>query len=52
VLIVAEALLLASGLLILVGRRRILPAMGSLIALFLALDVYTAIFVLARFYRR
>ena len=52
VLIVAEALLLASGLLILVGRRRVLLAMGSLIALFIALDVYSAIFVLARFYRK
>jgi hypothetical protein len=52
VLVVAEALLLTTGLLILFGRRRILPAMGSLIALFAALGVYSAIFVLARFYRR
>ena len=51
-LIVAEALLLTSGLLILAGRRRVLVAMGFLIALFAALDAYSAIFVLARFYRR
>ena len=49
-LVVAEALLLATGLLILVGRRRILVAMGFLIVLFVALDVYSAIFVLARHY--
>jgi hypothetical protein len=49
-LVVDEALLLASGLLILVGRRRVLFAMGFLIALFAALDVYSAIFVLARHY--
>ena len=51
-LVVAEALLLASGMLLLVGRKRVLLAMGFLIALFVALDVYTAIFVLARFYKR
>jgi hypothetical protein len=50
-LIVAEALLLASGMLILVGRRRVLWAMGLLIALFVALDVYSSIFVLARHYK-
>jgi hypothetical protein len=50
-LVMAEALSLASGMLILAGRRRVLPAMGFLIALFCALDVYSAIFVLAPFYR-
>jgi hypothetical protein len=49
-LVVAEALLLASGMLILAGRRRVLPAMGFLIALFAALDVYSAFFILARHY--
>jgi hypothetical protein len=51
-LVVDEALLLASGLLILIGRRRVLFAMGFLIALFAAFDVYSAIFVLWRHYRR
>ena len=51
VLIVAEALLLAAGLLILFGRGRVLLAIGTLISLFLALDAYSSIFVLARFYR-
>jgi hypothetical protein len=50
-LVVDEALLLASGMLILAGRRRVLFAMGFLIVLFAALDVYSAIFVLARHYR-
>ncbi len=50
-LIVAEALLLAAGMLLLVGRRRVLAAIGVLIGLFAALDVYSAIFVLARHYR-
>jgi hypothetical protein len=51
-LVVDEALLLASGMLILVGRRRVIFAMGFLIALFAALDVYSSIAVLARHYRR
>jgi hypothetical protein len=51
-LVVDEALLLASGMLILAGRRRVLFAMGFLIALFAALDIYSTIFVLARHYRR
>src|ERR1700722_12712010 len=51
-LVVDEALLLASGMLILVGRRRVIFAMGFLIALFAALDVYSAILVLARHYQR
>jgi hypothetical protein len=51
-LVVSEALLLASGLLILAGRRRVLYAMGFLTFLFLALDVYTAFFVLLPYYRR
>jgi hypothetical protein len=50
-LIVAEALLLASGMLILAGRKRVLKAMGVLIGLFAALDVYSAVFVLARHYK-
>jgi hypothetical protein len=50
-LIVAEALILASGMLILAGRRRVLPAIGVLIGLFAALDVYSAFFVLAKHYR-
>jgi hypothetical protein len=50
-LIVAEALLLATGMLILAGRKRVLLAMGFLIGLFAALDVYSAIFVLARHYK-
>jgi hypothetical protein len=49
-LVVAEALLLATGLLILAGHRRVLVAMGFLIVLFVALDVYSAIFILARHY--
>ncbi len=49
-LVVAEALLLATGMLILVGRRRVLVAMGFLIVLFVALDAYSSIFVLARHY--
>lgn len=48
-LVVAEAILLASGMLILAGRR-VLLAMGFLIALFAALDVYSAVFILARHY--
>lgn len=48
-LVVAEALLLAAGLLILAGRRRVLFALGLLIFLFAALDVYSAT-VLARHY--
>ena len=48
-LIVAEVLLLASGILILAGRRRVLLAMGFVIALFAALDVYSAT-VLAHHY--
>src|ERR1700722_1210859 len=51
-LVVDEALLLASGMLILVGRRHVVFAMGFLIALFAALDVYSALFVLARHYQR
>jgi hypothetical protein len=49
-LVVAEALLLATGTLILVGRRRVLWAMGFLITLFAALDVYSTVFVLGRHY--
>jgi hypothetical protein len=49
-LIVAEALIISSGMLILAGRRRVLPAMGVLIGLFAALDVYSAL-VLAKHYR-
>jgi hypothetical protein len=51
-LIVAEALLLASGMLILAGRRRVLPAMGVLIGLYAALDVYSAFFILVPHYKR
>jgi Dolichyl-phosphate-mannose-protein mannosyltransferase len=50
-LVVAEALLLTSGMLILAGRRRVLFAMGFLIALFAAMNVYSAVFILARHYR-
>ncbi len=49
-LIVAEALLLSSGMLILAGHRRVLLAMGLLVGLFGALDVYSAFFILARHY--
>jgi hypothetical protein len=49
-LIVPEALLITSGLLILAGRRRILAAAGFLITLFAALDLYTVNIVLARYY--
>ena len=49
-LIVPEALLLASGALILTGRQRVLLAMGLLTALFVALELYSVIFVLARHY--
>jgi hypothetical protein len=42
---------LATGILILAGRKRVLLAMGFLIGLFAALDVYSAIFVLARHYK-
>jgi hypothetical protein len=49
-LIVAEALLLTTGMMILVGRRRVLLAMGLLIGLFAALDIYSAFFILARRY--
>jgi hypothetical protein len=49
-LIVAEALIISSGMLILAGRRRVLPTMGILIGLFAALDVYSAL-VLAKHYR-
>jgi hypothetical protein len=49
-LVVAEALLLAAGMLILAGRRRMLLAMGFLIFLFAVLDVYSAFFILARRY--
>jgi hypothetical protein len=48
--VVAESLLLASGALILAGRRRVLLAMSFLTALFAALDLYTVNFVLARHY--
>jgi hypothetical protein len=51
-LVVAEALLLASGMLILAGRRRVLFAMGFLIVLFAAMDVYSAFFILARHYEK
>jgi hypothetical protein len=50
-LIVAEALLLASGMLILAGRRRVFLAMGILIGLFAALDVYSAFFILVPHYK-
>jgi hypothetical protein len=50
-LIVAEALIISCGMLILAGRRRVLRAMGILIGLFAALDVYSALFVLAKHYR-
>jgi hypothetical protein len=50
--VVAEALLLASGALILAGRKRALLAMGFLIVLFAALDIYSTFFVLARHYKR
>jgi hypothetical protein len=50
-LIVAEVLILASGMLILAGRKRVLLAMGILIGLFAALDVYSAFFVLAKHYK-
>jgi hypothetical protein len=50
-LIVPEVLILASGMLILAGRKRVLGAMGILIGLFAALDVYSAIFVLAKHYK-
>jgi hypothetical protein len=48
---VAETLLLATGMLILVGRRKMLFAISCLIALFAALNVYSAVFILARHYR-
>jgi Dolichyl-phosphate-mannose-protein mannosyltransferase len=51
-LVVAEALLLATGLLILVGRRRVFWAMSFLVVLFAALDIYSAIFILAPHYKR
>jgi len=50
-LVVAEAILLAAALLILAGRRRVLAAIGFLIVLFVALDVYSAVFILARHYK-
>ena len=51
-LVVAEALLLSTGMLILVGRRRVLLAMGFLIALFAAAGrLFGAFFILARHYR-
>jgi hypothetical protein len=51
-LVVAEALLLTTGILILVGRGRVLLAMGFLIALFAAMNVYSAMFILSRHYPR
>jgi hypothetical protein len=50
-LVVAEALLLAAAMLILAGRRRVLLAMWVLIGLFAAINVYGAVFVLARYYK-
>lgn len=50
-LVVAEALLLASGVLILVGRKKVFWAMFSLIGLYTVMDVYSAVFILARHYR-
>jgi hypothetical protein len=50
-LVVAEALLLTSGMLILAGRRGVFLAMGILIGLFVSLDVYSAIFILTRHYK-
>lgn len=50
-LVVAEALLLAAAMLILVGRRRVLLAMWVLIGLVAAMNVYGAVFVLARYYK-
>jgi hypothetical protein len=49
-LVVAEALLLTTGMLILVGRRWFFVAMGLFISLFVTLDVYSAVFILARRY--
>ncbi len=49
-LVVAEALLLAAGLLILAGRRRVLFAMGFVILLFAALDVYSATLLARRYW--
>jgi hypothetical protein len=49
-LVVAEALLLAAGLLILAGRRRVLLAMGFVILLFAALDVYSATLLARRYW--
>lgn len=51
-LVVDEALLLAAAMLILAGRRRVLLAMGFLIALFAAMNIYSAVFILARHYKR
>jgi len=48
-LVVAEALLIASGMLILIGRKRILWGMGFLVAIYISLDVYSAV-ILARHY--
>jgi hypothetical protein len=50
-LVVAEAILLATGLFVLVGRRRVVPAILCLTALFASLDLYSTIFVLARHYK-
>jgi hypothetical protein len=47
----AEALLLASSMLILAGRRHVLLAMGILISLFAAMNIYAAVFILGRYYR-
>ena len=48
--VVAEALLLTSGMLVLAGRSRVLFAMACLTTLFAALDLYSANFILARHY--
>jgi len=49
-LIDAEAILLAAGMLILTGRRRVLAAITCLTGLFVALDLYTTNFILVRHY--
>ena len=49
-LVIAEAILLTTGMLILAGRRWVLLAMGMFIALFATLDVYSAFYILARHY--
>lgn len=49
-LVDAEAVLLTAGMLVLAGRKRVFIAMAFLVALYVALDLYSSIFVLARKY--